>query len=176
MCPLKIGLNKYLSIWNVCAGCRESLRLTDNSQHTRFKLYVFEGSKKVFDMDIVVGTAANKTVVFTDTLKYVVFSPYWNVPRSIVRKEILPGIRKSANYLVRHNMEQTGFSNGLPEIRQKPGGNNALGKVKFIFPNNYSIYFHDTPSQSLFEIEKRAFSHGCIRLSIPHYKSHYSAR
>ncbi len=124
-------------------------------------------------MDIVVGTSANRTVIFNDTLKYVVFSPYWNIPRSIVRNEILPGIRKSANYLARKNMEQTGFSNGLPVIRQKPGGSNALGRVKFIFPNSYSIYFHDTPSKSLFENKKRAFSHGCIRLAEPTKMAEY---
>ena len=64
-------------------------------------------------------------------------------------------------------MEQTGFSNGLPIIRQKPGSTNSLGRVKFIFPNNYNIYFHDTPARSLFGEEKRAFSHGCIRLEKP---------
>lgn len=127
-----------------------------------FKVHVFERSKKVFEMDIVVGTAAHKTVVFNKLLQYIVFSPYWNIPPNIVRQEILPGIRKNANYLADKNMEQTGTSNGLPDIRQKPGGSNSLGRVKFLFPNNYSIYFHDTPSKSLFENEKRAFSHGCI--------------
>jgi murein L,D-transpeptidase YcbB/YkuD len=73
-------------------------------------------------------------------------------------------------------MEQTGFSNGLPVIRQKPGGANALGKVKFIFPNSYSIYFHDTPSKSLFSKEKRAFSHGCIRLAEPKKLAAYLLR
>ena len=138
-----------------------------------YKMHVLDGTKKVFDMDIVVGTSANRTVIFNDTLKYVVFSPYWNIPRSIVRNEILPGIRKSANYLARKNMEQTGFINGLPVIRQKPGDSNALGRVKFIFPNSYSIYFHDTPSKSLFKNKKRAFSHGCIRLAQPKKMAEY---
>ncbi len=141
-----------------------------------FKLHVFEDSKKIFDMDIVVGKAANSTVVFNDMLKYVVFSPYWNIPRSIVKNEILPGMEKNANYLAERNMEQTGYSNGLPVIRQKPGGANALGKVKFIFPNSYNIYFHDTPSRSLFNSEKRAFSHGCIRLSEPEKMAEYLLR
>ncbi len=132
--------------------------------------------KKIFDMDIVVGTSANHTVIFNDTLKYVVFSPYWNIPRSIVRNEILPGIRKNQNYLASKNMEQTGFSNGLPVIRQRPGGNNALGRVKFIFPNSYSIYFHDTPSKSLFEKKERAFSHGCVRLAEPEKMAQYLLR
>ena len=141
-----------------------------------YKLHVFENAKKVFDIDIVVGTEANKTVVFNDILKYVVFSPYWNIPRSIVRNEIQPAMRKNPNYLARNNMEQTGSSNGLPVIRQKPGGSNALGRVKFIFPNSYSIYFHDTPAKSLFNKQKRAFSHGCIRLAEPKKLAEYLLR
>lgn len=132
-----------------------------------FRLHVYEGNKEMFTMKIVVGKAANRTVVFNDQLKHVVFSPYWNVPRSIVRNEILPAINRNPGYLSRNNMEQTGTSGGLPIIRQKPGAGNALGKVKFIFPNSYNIYFHDTPSKSLFDREKRAFSHGCIRLQEP---------
>ena len=132
-----------------------------------FSLHVFENAKKLFSINIVVGKAANNTVIFTGQLKHVVFSPYWNVPPSIVRKEILPAIRRNRNYLSRMNMERTGYSDGLPVIRQKPGGANALGKVKFIFPNIYNIYFHDTPSKSLFNDDSRAFSHGCIRLAEP---------
>jgi murein L,D-transpeptidase YcbB/YkuD len=141
-----------------------------------FKLHVYERGKQVFAMNVVVGKEGNKTVVFNDELKHVVFSPYWNVPRSIVRNEILPALQRNANYLAKNNMEQTGFSNGLPVIRQKPGRANALGKVKFIFPNSYSIYFHDTPSKSLFSKEKRAFSHGCIRLAEPKKLAAYLLR
>ena len=141
-----------------------------------FKLHVFDGEKKLFSINIVVGKAAHSTVIFTDELKYVVFSPYWNVPPSIVRHEILPAIRRSRNYLTKMNMEQTGYSEGLPVIRQKPGGANALGRVKFIFPNSYNIYFHDTPSKSLFNEENRAFSHGCIRLAEPEKLATYLLR
>ncbi len=132
-----------------------------------FRLHVFKGVKKVFSVDIVVGKAAHSTVIFTGSLKHVVFSPYWNVPPSIVLNEILPDIRRNPDYLAKMNMEQTGYNDGLPVIRQKPGGANALGRVKFIFPNSYNIYFHDTPSKSLFNEEARAFSHGCIRLAEP---------
>lgn len=132
-----------------------------------FKLHAFADTGKVFDMRIVVGKAGTSTVVFNDLLQYVVFSPYWNVPPSIVRNEILPAMQRSTGYLARKNMEQTGTSGGLPVIRQKPGGSNSLGLVKFIFPNSYNIYFHDTPSKSLFSQDKRAFSHGCIRLAEP---------
>lgn len=139
-------------------------------------LHVYDQSRKVFDMNIVVGATANRTVVFNDILKYVVFAPYWNVPSSIVKNEILPGMSRDSNYLSNKRMEQTGTSNGLPVIRQLPGGNNSLGKVKFIFPNSYNIYFHDTPSKSLFKRESRAFSHGCIRLSDPKKMAEYLLR
>lgn len=132
-----------------------------------YKLYVFEDKDVVLSMDIVVGKATNQTVVFTDTMESVVFSPYWNIPESIVKAEILPAMNRNASYLSRNNMEVTGKVNGYPQIRQKPGPDNSLGLVKFMFPNKYNIYFHDTPSKSLFEKHKRAFSHGCIRLSEP---------
>jgi murein L,D-transpeptidase YcbB/YkuD len=76
-------------------------------------------------------------------------------------------MKQSSSYLRRNNMELTGWNNGLPIVRQKPGSSNALGKVKFIFPNRYNIYFHDTPAKSLFEKRQRTFSHGCIRLEKP---------
>ena len=132
-----------------------------------YRLHVVENHKEVLKMSIVVGKAANRTVVFSDELKYVVFSPYWNVPKSIVRNEIYPAMQRNANYLSKNNMEITGYSEGLPIVRQKPGNENALGHVKFIFPNSYNIYFHDTPSRYLFNREHRAFSHGCIRLHQP---------
>ena len=132
-----------------------------------FKLHVFEGEKMIFSVNVVVGKAAHSTVIFSGQLKHVVFSPYWNVPPSIVRNEILPAIRRNPDYLKKTNMEKTGYSNGLPVIRQKPGASNALGRVKFIFPNSYNIYFHDTPAKTFFNEQKRAFSHGCIRLAEP---------
>lgn len=144
---------------------REGLRLVANIPE--FKLHVYDGSNELFQMPIVVGKTANQTVVFSDELKYIVFSPYWNVPASIVRKEILPAMQRDPGYLASHDMEQTGTRGGLPVIRQKPGGSNALGRVKFLFPNSYSIYFHDTPAKSLFQQQRRAFSHGCIRLAEP---------
>lgn len=141
-----------------------------------FTLHVYEGEKEVFNMPVVVGKAANRTVIFNDKLEYVVFSPFWNIPSSIVRNEILPAMKRNPDYLDRNNMEITGNRNGLPAIRQKPGPGNALGKVKFIFPNRYSIYFHDTPAKSLFERDRRAFSHGCIRLKEPFRFAQYLLR
>ena len=138
-----------------------------------FILHVKEGATKVFDMNVVVGKEGHNTMMFTGNLNQVVFSPYWNLPASIVKKEILPAIEKNPGYLESHNMEITGNEGGLPSIRQLPGGDNSLGKVKFLFPNSFDIYFHDTPAKSLFEKDKRAYSHGCIRLSDPVQMANY---
>ena len=132
-----------------------------------FTLHVFENNKPAFNMPVVVGKTAHKTVIFSDSLQNIVFSPYWNVPPSIVRNEMLPAINRDKSYLRRNNLEITGYSNGLPVIRQKPGPDNSLGRVKFLFPNRYNIYFHDTPAKSYFDKESRAFSHGCVRLGDP---------
>ncbi|MDE3235313.1 MAG: L,D-transpeptidase family protein [Bacteroidota bacterium] len=130
-----------------------------------YKMHVFDSGKQVFDMNVIVGKSSTGTVIFNGNLKYIVFSPYWNVPVSIVQKELLPVIKRNPNYLAKNNMEITGYSGGLPIIRQKPGESNALGLVKFLFPNNYSIYLHDTPNKELFSSPERGFSHGCIRIS-----------
>ncbi len=132
-----------------------------------YKLHAYDSAKPAFDMNVIVGTAANNTVIFSGKLKYVVFAPYWNVPSSIVQKEIVPGMQRDKSYLARHNMEITGRSGGLPDVRQKPGPGNSLGQVKFLFPNNYNIYLHDTPNHDLFDQSSRSFSHGCIRLAEP---------
>ena len=138
-----------------------------------FVLHVYDGKSKVFDMNVVVGKDGHNTTIFSDKLTTIVFSPYWNVPRSIVQNEIEPAIEKDPDYLEKHNMESTGQSNGLPVVRQKPGGDNSLGKVKFLFPNSFNIYFHDTPAKELFNKTVRAFSHGCIRLSEPEKLADY---
>lgn len=127
-----------------------------------FQMHVYEKGELAFNMAVVVGSEAHSTVIFSGTLNQIVFSPYWNVPPSILKNEILPGIKRRPNYLAKHNMEWNGNS-----VRQKPGKSNSLGLVKFLFPNSYNIYFHDTPSKSLFGETNRAFSHGCIRLSEP---------
>jgi murein L,D-transpeptidase YcbB/YkuD len=85
-------------------------------------------------------------------------------------------MRRNRDYLWRNNYVQTGTENGLPVIRQLPGPKNALGQVKFLFPNNHNIYFHDSPAKSLFELRKRAFSHGCIRLAEPAKLAEYLLR
>ncbi len=127
-----------------------------------FALHAYNGDSLLWTMNVVVGKAIHETVVFSGELKYIVFSPYWNVPPGILKNEILPALKRNPNYLKRQNMEWNGNT-----VRQKPGPNNALGLVKFLFPNSYNIYLHDTPSKSLFSEDKRAFSHGCIRVSKP---------
>lgn len=138
-----------------------------------FALQVTDGNNHVQHMAVVVGKEGHTTTMFSDDLEYVVFSPYWNVPPSIVKAEILPGIEKNSNYLASKNMEITSSGGGLPSVRQRPGGENALGRVKFLFPNSFNIYLHDTPSKSLFEKDVRMFSHGCIRISDPVWMANY---
>ncbi|MBC7845424.1 MAG: L,D-transpeptidase family protein [Flavobacterium sp.] len=127
-----------------------------------YNLYFKRDGKTVLSSAVVVGKEMNKTVIFSGKMSYIVFSPYWNVPTSIINKEIKPGIVKNPNYLSQHNME---WNNG--QVRQKPGEKNSLGLVKFMFPNSNNIYLHDTPSKGLFANEVRAYSHGCIRVAKP---------
>jgi len=156
-----------------------------------FRLHVFEQKKYQWSMDVVVGQAATATTIFSDKMKYVVFSPYWNIPQSIIRSELLPKLKRNANYLHSKNMEvvQNGkvinanaihwsrYTRGVPfTIREKPGKNNSLGLVKFLFPNQFNIYMHDTPAKSLFDRKDRAFSHGCIRLAEPEKMANYVLR
>jgi murein L,D-transpeptidase YcbB/YkuD len=142
-----------------------------------FVLHVYQDNKKAFDMDVVVGKEGHNTMMFNGDLDQVVFCPYWNVPSSIVQNEILPEIDRDSHYLENQDMEITGKDeDGLPVIRQKPGRKNALGKVKFLFPNSFNIYFHDTPVKSLFAKDKRAYSHGCIRLKDPEKMAEYVLR
>jgi murein L,D-transpeptidase YcbB/YkuD len=141
-----------------------------------FVLHLYDGKQKVFDMDVVVGKEGHNTMMFNGDLNQVVFCPYWNVPQSIVSHEILPAMEKNPGYLDKENMEITGNEDGLPVIRQRPGGKNALGRVKFLFPNSFNIYLHDTPVKSLFQKDKRAYSHGCIRVKEPEKLANYVLR
>jgi murein L,D-transpeptidase YcbB/YkuD len=127
-----------------------------------YRLTFIRDQKVALVSPVVVGKIMTKTVIFSGDMTNIVFSPYWNVPRSIINKEIKPGMAKNSNYLAQHNMEWNGGN-----VRQKPGPRNSLGLVKFIFPNSNNIYLHDTPSKSLFEKEDRAFSHGCVRVGKP---------
>ena len=141
--------------------------LTKTSQYIvvnipSFTLTFFKNGKPVLISKVVVGKVMNKTAVFSGEMNQIVFSPYWNVPPSILRKEILPAIAKNSNYLAKNDME---WYEG--RVRQRPGPKNSLGLVKFVFPNSHTIYMHDTPSKSLFNEDSRSFSHGCIRVARP---------
>lgn len=127
-----------------------------------YQLHLYAEGKHIGKIDVVVGSTQHNTVIFNDKLKYIVFSPYWNVPPGILKNEVLPAIARDPDYLRRNNME---WHNG--SVRQKPGPRNSLGLVKFLFPNSYNIYLHDTPSKNLFREDSRAFSHGCIRVAEP---------
>lgn len=147
-----------------------------------FKLHVFENGKEIWLTNIVVGKDAKQTSIFKGNISKIILNPYWNVPNSIINEEILPALKRNPAYLTKNNMEVLSgehivnasrinwkkYEKNIPfTIRQKPGRDNALGKMKFLFPNNFSIYLHDTPTKSLFNRTKRDFSHGCIRVENP---------
>jgi murein L,D-transpeptidase YcbB/YkuD len=137
-------------------------------------------------MNVIVGRALrNQTPIFDEEMREVVFRPYWNVPRSILLNEVLPAIQRNPAYLRRENMEIVrgpgdaaprvplsaealeGLRRGTLRVRQRPGPNNALGLIKFVFPNRESVYMHGTPAQTLFARSRRDFSHGCVRVEDP---------
>ena len=130
-----------------------------------FRLEAFDAGKKTLEMKVIVGQEYEDraTPVFADSMETVVFRPYWNVTPNIAAKEIFP---KGSAYWESQNME-TYREGGALRIRQRPGPKNALGFVKFLFPNDYNIYLHDTPNRELFKEDVRAFSHGCIRVEKP---------
>jgi len=153
-----------------------------------FMLYFEEKGKLIQKIRTVVGKPKNPTPIFSNIVKTIVLNPYWNLPKSIVQKEMIPKLLKNSNAMAKKGIEiRTGwgpkakkvkassidwaqyrYSSHVPfRFAQVPGSKNALGKVKFLFPNKYAVYMHDTPSKSLFNRNKRAFSHGCIRLQKP---------
>lgn len=136
-----------------------------------FGLWTFEedraGGTPSIEMNVIVGRATTtRTPVFEADLRSIVFRPSWNVPDSIVRNEILPALRRDPRYLEKHDMELT-RSAGRVSVRQRPGPGNALGLVKFVFPNPHNVYMHATPAPALFGEERRDFSHGCVRVEDP---------
>ncbi len=151
-----------------------------------FRLLAFApaqpGERPLLEMPVIVGRAEKTpTPIFGGDLAYLDFSPYWNVPRSIAVKELLPKLKADPGYLSREGMEVVGngvhseldastladLERGALRLRQRPGAKNALGGVKFMFPNTHDIYLHSTPSPKLFGRTRRDFSHGCIRVADP---------
>ena len=157
-----------------------------------FHLYARENGRTALDMRVVVGKRGNETPLFADEMETVVFSPYWNVPETIALEETAPAVQRDPAYLARNNMEVIDASGRVvpPEVipwgdeaalegyrfRQRPGAGNALGYVKFLFPNRHAVYLHDTPADALFKRIGRAFSHGCVRVEEPERLARYVLR
>ncbi len=146
------------------------------------ELKVVKDGKTIHTARIVVGKTYHKTPVFTEDMTYLVINPYWNVPSSIANKEYLPKLKSDAGYLQRqgirvldksgqavnpYSVNWAGMRRMPYRLRQDTGNKNALGRIKFMFPNKYNVYIHDTPSKSLFSKDLRVFSHGCMRVQNP---------
>lgn len=157
----------------------------------QFRLYAFNSIQDrvadMIQMPVIVGQTYphTRTPVFVSEMKFVVFRPYWDVPRSILMRELLPEIRSRPGYLNRNHLEIVrgqgddakpveptpanldALASGQLRLRQRPGSDNSLGLIKFMLPNAYNVYLHGTPAHELFKESRRAFSHGCIRVSDP---------
>tara|TARA_R110000868_G_scaffold99983_9_gene274898 strand:+ start:2014 stop:3813 length:1800 start_codon:yes stop_codon:yes gene_type:complete len=150
-----------------------------------YRVYVKRDGVVTHTTRVVVGKAEFKTVAFSDEMEYFVVNPSWGVPQSIIRNEMLPSARSSPGYFTRKGYQVFAQIRGRSRqvdpsrvnwrrvtasqisVRQPPGKTNALGRIKFMFPNKHAIYMHDTPSKSLFNKDARAFSHGCVRIQNP---------
>jgi murein L,D-transpeptidase YcbB/YkuD len=152
-----------------------------------FKLEVIEQDRKVLEMKIIVGKSYRRSPVFSDRISYLVLNPRWHVPRNIAVKDKLPLIKKDPTYLAENRMKvfagwgaetrelnpaqidwsSVSAKNFPYRFRQEPGPRNALGQIKFMFPNRFNVYLHDTPSRELFDKNVRNFSSGCIRIQKP---------
>ncbi|MDD5406393.1 MAG: L,D-transpeptidase family protein [Sulfurovaceae bacterium] len=153
-----------------------------------FKFSFIENNKLRKEMKVIVGDKKHRTPIFSNRLSIIILNPYWNVPQSIIQKEYIPKLLKNPHALTKEHIDVTvGWDRNEPKIdpttidwsqyqfsktvpfrfAQPPGDGNALGKIKFLFPNNFAVYMHDTPTKKLFNEDVRAFSHGCIRLSEP---------
>ena len=163
-----------------------------------FKIRVIENDKTSVSMKVIVGKTKKQTPIFSENLKYITLNPTWNVPDSIARNEIIPKTLRNPGYLKGHRLvvrrdynlnspaisfnaaTAKGYVGGEGPVPFKfievPSNKNALGRVKFIFPNHHSVYMHDTPAKRLFKRKIRAYSHGCIRLEKPKYMLEYLSK
>ena len=133
-----------------------------------YTLRVFNGDKQVWMTRVVVGKPGNQaTPLLSETMKYITVNPTWNVPPSIVYNEYLPALQQDPTVLSRMGLKVVQLPNGGVHISQPPGERNALGRIRFNFPNKFLVYQHDTPDKNLFANEKRAYSHGCMRVQDP---------
>ena len=132
-----------------------------------FELHAVGGEQDDLRMKVITGRAGETpTPIFSSALTSVIFSPWWNVPPRIAEEEVLPAVQRSRRYLAQKQMEMTSDESG-PVFRQRPGPNNPMGLVKFLLPNPYHVYLHDTPKDFLFRLPRRDLSHGCVRVEHP---------
>lgn len=131
-----------------------------------FRLQFMDQGRTVHETRVIVGKEQSQTPIFSETMKYLVVNPSWTIPPSIMKKEILPGLAQDPYYAARKGYKVIRRGNTI-SVQQPPGERNALGYVKFMFPNNHAVYLHDTPNRNLFSASKRALSHGCVRVDKP---------
>jgi L,D-transpeptidase YcbB len=131
-----------------------------------FRLKLEDQGRIIHETRVIVGTPETPTPLFSDQMEHLILNPSWHVPPSILKKEFLPKLAADPEYAVRKGFEVVRRGDSI-SIRQPPGERNALGFIKFIFPNDHAVYLHDTPNRSLFGSERRAFSHGCVRVDQP---------
>jgi murein L,D-transpeptidase YcbB/YkuD len=154
-----------------------------------YRLEVWDHGQVPLAMNVVVGKEDTPTPIFNDTMTYVIFAPYWNVPDSIAQNETLPNVMSDPSFLEKTNMDVLDRSGHVVDpsamdlsnaaeyrFRQRPGASNSLGSVKFMFPNQFNVYLHDTPADSLFARATRSFSHGCVRIAQPEALAEYVLR
>lgn len=153
------------------------------------RLDVWDNGRVPLSMRVIVGKQDTPTPIFNDEMTHIIFSPYWNVPPNIAKGETLPSLMNDPGFLARNNMEVVDSSGRVVDpsavnwmdpssfrFRQRPGSDNALGLVKFMFPNQFDVYLHDTPTDSLFGRAARLFSHGCVRIEKPEELAVYLLR
>jgi murein L,D-transpeptidase YcbB/YkuD len=131
-----------------------------------YTLHVMNGDEEVHRARVIVGKPDTPTPIFSNEVKYILVNPIWRVPDSIIKKEMLPKLANDPNYLTRHGY-QVSYVGDRVVVNQPPGEGNALGRILFMFPNEHSVYLHDTPTRGLFATNRRAYSHGCVRVEEP---------
>ncbi len=190
---LRLSLNQLLTRMELNLDRMKMMKGNDKGRHIMinipaFRLYFYDNGKIFQTMKVITGKKKHPTPVFSNRVKTVVLNPYWNVPKSIVQKEMIPKLLRNPNAMQKQGIEirngwgadakkisggsvdwsKYRYSRSVPfHFAQVPGYGNALGKVKFLFPNKFSVYMHDTPTKHLFNRSVRAYSHGCIRLEKP---------
>jgi len=190
---LRMSLDQLLTKMRLNLDRIKMMKRTEEGRHIMinipaFRLYFYDNGKVFQTMKVITGRKNHPTPVFSQSVKTVVLNPYWNVPKSIIQKEMIPKLLRNSNAMKKRNIEirdgwgpdakkisaksvdwsQYRYSKTVPyRFAQLPGYKNALGKVKFLFPNKFSVYMHDTPTKNLFKRRSRAYSHGCIRLEKP---------